>query len=237
MGNFSNNTSIVFWNARGVSNKKSEYFNYLEYNIPIALLNETHLKPSIKFKCPNYCVYRSDRENRPGGGTAILIRKEIQHFEIFLPKLQHMEATPIQLYINKELVTLISIYNPPGKILEADLDLLFQTGNKVTPETLMQNIAHGTLEKIMLWVKICAPTSPTHISDNDPASADILDLAILHNVLAHHTIRTLGNLSHSDHRPVMLTIRGPVQSHGPKTTYVYKEANWQYSQSLVLSII
>jgi hypothetical protein len=42
-----------------------------------------------------------------------------------------MEATAMQLYINKDLVTLISIYNPSGKIVEADLDLLLQTSNKV----------------------------------------------------------------------------------------------------------
>jgi hypothetical protein len=76
MGTLRNKTNIMFCNARGIRNKKAEFFNYLEANdIPIALLNETHLKSSTKFKCPNYNVYRSDREERPGGGTAILIRK------------------------------------------------------------------------------------------------------------------------------------------------------------------
>jgi hypothetical protein len=80
---------------------------------------------------------------------------------------------------------------------------------------------------------IAAPVSPSHIPDNDPASADVLDLALLKNVLSHHTIKTLGFLSHSDHSPIMLKIRGPVQSDEPKTTYVYKEANWQYFKNLV----
>jgi hypothetical protein len=35
-----------------------------------------------------------------------------------------MEATAIQLSINKEPITSVSIYNPPGKIVERVLDLL-----------------------------------------------------------------------------------------------------------------
>jgi hypothetical protein len=42
-----------------------------------------------------------------------------------------MEATAIQLNVNKELIHLISVYNPPGKIIERDLDLLIGTGHKV----------------------------------------------------------------------------------------------------------
>jgi hypothetical protein len=43
--------------------QKTEFFNYLEgNNLPIALLNETHLHLTTKLKCPNYCPYRADRE-------------------------------------------------------------------------------------------------------------------------------------------------------------------------------
>jgi hypothetical protein len=42
-----------------------------------------------------------------------------------------MEATAIQLNINKESIILISVYNPPSKIVERDLDLLIGIGHKV----------------------------------------------------------------------------------------------------------
>jgi hypothetical protein len=139
-------------------------------------------------------VYRSDRVGGPGGGTAILIRKEIKHSESLLPKLQHMEATAIQLIINKELITLVSIYNPPGKIIERDLDLLLQTGNKVILAGDF-NAKHFTWHsrnnngagRVLLRhynnseYLITAPVSPTHVPDGNPGSADVLDLAILHN--------------------------------------------------------
>jgi hypothetical protein len=187
------NTSILFWNARGISNKKTEFFNYLEANnIAIALVNETHLHQSVEFKCPNYYTYRSDRQDRHGGGTAILIKKGIKHLEIVLPKLEHMEAMAIQLHINSELITLVSVYNPPGKIVERGIDLLIQTSNKL-----------------------------------------ILAGDFLNNILSDHTVKTLGFLSHSDHRPVLLTIWGPLQSDERKSTYVYKEAIWEYFRSWV----
>jgi exonuclease III len=195
---YNNNTNILFWNARGIQNKKTEFFNYLEANnIPIALLNETHLHPSTKFKCPNYCVYRSDREGGPGGGTAILIRIEIKHSEIFLHKLQHMEATAIQLIINKELITLFSIYNPPGKIIERDLDLLLQTGNKVilagdfnAKHFTWHSRNNNRARRVLLShynnneYLITATVRPTHVPDGNPGGADVLDLAILHNIVS-----------------------------------------------------
>jgi hypothetical protein len=93
------------------------------------MINETHLQPPTKFKCLNYITYRSDRLNERGGRTAILIHQDFKHSEI--PSLQHIEVVVIQLNINKEFIILSSIYNPPGKIIEWDLDLLFATGNKV----------------------------------------------------------------------------------------------------------
>jgi hypothetical protein len=42
-----------------------------------------------------------------------------------------MEATAIQLYVKKELINLISVHNPPGKILDRDLELLIGTGHEV----------------------------------------------------------------------------------------------------------
>jgi hypothetical protein len=98
----SNNTSILFWNARGIRNKRAEFLTYLYANIILlAPVTEPHLQPSAKLNCPNYFVYRNDRDDTPGGGTATVVRKVIKHSEILLPTLQHMEATTIQLSNNK----------------------------------------------------------------------------------------------------------------------------------------
>jgi hypothetical protein len=61
----------------------------------------------------------------------------------------------------------------------------------------------------------------------------VLDFAILNNILSHHTVKTLGFLAHSGHRPVLLTIQVPLQSDERRSTYVYKESNWEYFRSWV----
>jgi endonuclease/exonuclease/phosphatase (EEP) superfamily protein YafD len=42
-----------------------------------------------------------------------------------------MEATAIQLTINKELIILVSVYCTPGQLIEQDLDILIGFGHKV----------------------------------------------------------------------------------------------------------
>jgi hypothetical protein len=42
-----------------------------------------------------------------------------------------MEATALQLNINRESISLISVYNPPGKIIERQLDVLIETRHKL----------------------------------------------------------------------------------------------------------
>jgi hypothetical protein len=53
------------------------------------------------------------------------------HNEFPLPPLQRIEATAIQLRINKESVIIVSLYSPLGKIFQRDLDLLIKLGHKV----------------------------------------------------------------------------------------------------------
>ena len=47
--------NIVFWNCQGLRPKRKELQNYLlENQIDILALNETFLKPKIKFHVPGY---------------------------------------------------------------------------------------------------------------------------------------------------------------------------------------
>jgi exonuclease III len=97
-------TDILFWNARGIKSKKCEFLNYLEANnIPVSLVTETHLRPATKFKCSSYVTCRSERSNERDGGTAMLIRQDLKHSETLHPQLQRMEATAIQISINKRI--------------------------------------------------------------------------------------------------------------------------------------
>jgi hypothetical protein len=80
-----------------------------------------------------------------------------------------------------------------------------------------------------------APSQPTHFPDRNPAGAEILDFAILSNVLSSHTVRTLSSLSTSDHSPILLTIRGPLETGKIKPNFIYREDNWKLFQNYLLN--
>lgn len=76
-----NQINILHWNARGIRNKKLEFFDFLiSRNILIACLNETKLNSDIGFSHNLFHVFRLDnQEGRISrGGVAIIIHKSIQ---------------------------------------------------------------------------------------------------------------------------------------------------------------
>jgi hypothetical protein len=116
-----------------------------------------------------------------------MIRQDIKHNEILLQLLQRMEATAIQLSINKELTILVSVYNPPGQIIERDLDLLIAAGNKVilagdfnAKHVMWRARQNNTAGQSLLnhYYKnnyvISAPFQPTHFPDGNTTRADLL---------------------------------------------------------------
>jgi hypothetical protein len=65
MGKSFTHADILFWNARCIKSKKYGFLNYVEVNsLPVALISETRLQLSMKFKSANYKTYRSDRLNQ-----------------------------------------------------------------------------------------------------------------------------------------------------------------------------
>ena len=68
--------NIVFWNSQGLRPKRKELQNhFLENQIDIPALNETFLKPKIKFHLPGYDIYKNDRSVGTKGEVAILVKK------------------------------------------------------------------------------------------------------------------------------------------------------------------
>jgi hypothetical protein len=159
-----------------------------------------------------------------------------------------MEGTANQLSINKELIILFPVYNPPGQIIERDLDLLIGTGHKdilvgdfnakhVTWRARQNNTAGQSLLKHYYKNNfvISTPSQHMHFPDRNPIGEDILDFAILSNVLSNHSIHTLGSLSTSGHNPVLLTVHGPLHADETKPKFIYREADWKLFQSYIIS--
>ncbi|GFS47196.1 nucleic-acid-binding protein from transposon X-element [Trichonephila clavipes] len=72
---------------------------YEKYSPNLILIQETHLRPKHNINIPNYICYRNDRDTDENayGGTLILIRRNIPHYNLPTPPLQHIEATIVVL--------------------------------------------------------------------------------------------------------------------------------------------
>lgn len=241
-------TNIIFWNANGIRNKIDDLMQLMiSHKIDIALISESRLTPNIKLKAPGYTIHRTDRENSSGGGTLIIIKNNIQHFEIPPVKTKHLETTTIKVKIGNKLVNLISAYNKPQNFDIRDYKKILNTGPSIiagdfnAKHTAWQckrnNRAGIRLYELSLKMDfiIMGPDSPTHFPYIPGFSPEILDLAILHDFPSQVTIETLHELD-SDHVPVKLSINAPLDFN-ISTRLNTKAANWPLFRHTLDSVL
>ncbi|GFY09405.1 hypothetical protein TNCV_1942151 [Trichonephila clavipes] len=56
---------IAAWNANGVRSRIVELRDFInKHSLDIILLQESHLRPGVSIRVPNYTLYRNDRETQ-----------------------------------------------------------------------------------------------------------------------------------------------------------------------------
>lgn len=214
---------LCIWNANSITFRRQELIHFLHHHeIDAILISETHLRPGRLFKVPNYDIYRSDRPNGRGGGTAVLIKNSIAHHSLPTPQLQEIEATAVIIETaTMGHLKIVAVYNRPAyRINSADLDSLLNTnvptliGGDLNAkhrawnsriENLNGNILNRYSQTRNVFVK--GPTDPTHfpIQGHRP---DVLDIILTSRVNANVELTTLSELD-SDHNPVLVTVGNP----------------------------
>lgn len=225
---------LVYWNARGILNKKYELQQFLaEEDVDIMIIGETWLNNNHEFRIPNYKMYRNDRQLRPHGGTAILLKRNIPHAS--QPKRNsNIEHTILVINPSDNPITIISTYSSPNvTITNADLESLFHLNRKT--------ILLGDLNaKHRIWgchttnasgralfdffeqndVQLHIPSNPTHYAAQ--GRPEILDIAITKNIQHDPQLTVIQDLS-SDHNPIMVTIN---EQKNTSQTITRKLTNW-----------
>jgi len=120
---------LVCWKAVGVRGRKLELEHYLsQHGVDICLLNETLLNPGQACRLANYVCHRTEKPTT-GGGTAILVRRGIDHNSVTIPGLTHLEATAIQVTLAGKPVLILAAYLSPSRpLIGADLTACFGGG-------------------------------------------------------------------------------------------------------------
>lgn len=233
---------IATWNAQSIRNKRAELEDFLiHHKIDIVLVQETFLKIGDQFTIPNYNIYRNDRMNGPGGGTAIITKKTIKFTHLPTPNTQHLEATTGTIILANAKIQITSLYRPPHKPLTTqDLDAIFNTNlphiaagdlnskhrnwNSTYSDENGKKLLQYTINK---QINIHGPTEHTHYATN--GSSNVIDICLTKNYTGNITLQTLHELP-SDHLPVQINIG----NNPPEEDHITKSLiNWPHFRFLM----
>lgn len=105
---------IMAWNANGLLQHRDELQAILSAeNIDICLISETYFTSESHIKLKNYITYHTIHPaNTARGGSGVIIRKNIRHYEEENFMTRDMQATTLTLLTTKQMLTISTIYYP-----------------------------------------------------------------------------------------------------------------------------
>lgn len=110
-----------------VSRHRRHYFqNFLEEHKPeIVLIAEHKLSQRHNFELKDYTIYRQDRLNSTGGGTAVCLKKSIKGERVYI-NMTGIEYTAVKVTgTSGKSITFVSLYlRPSDRLLQSDLNCL-----------------------------------------------------------------------------------------------------------------
>lgn len=116
---------IIQWNCRGLKANFAELQSLTAVLNPLAYcIQETHLSPNDPLTVKNFKMFSVYGPNvqRPSGGSAVLVKKDIIHSHIVLDT--QIQAVAVRITLHR-VITLCSIYIPPSEVITTqELDKL-----------------------------------------------------------------------------------------------------------------
>ncbi|GFX15121.1 uncharacterized protein TNCV_2480351 [Trichonephila clavipes] len=219
--------NLCSWNANGILNKIMELKIFVEkYSPDLILMQETHLRPKHNINIPNYIYYRNDRntDENAYGGTLILIRRNIPHYNLPTPahrgydRSSHPPPTSIPFLLFQSTSRLdrtrdcsLMISNnssrPTVTVIFGNLNASHNEWNCSVNSTRGNQLKPSTDN---LNLTIAYPNSPTRFGYR---TSNTLDIAVINNFNFPFTIDSIPELS-SDHNPVFLnfSLTTPIHS-------------------------
>ncbi|GBM74247.1 RNA-directed DNA polymerase from mobile element jockey, partial [Araneus ventricosus] len=216
---------------------KFNQFKYFaqEWKPDVIAIQESHLNPGDKLTLVNYTTYRTDRLTHRGGGTALFIRKSIDHYPTNIASDSFENTTIVIILPNSQQITVSSIYRPPQGIISTDeLNRICNSNNKCiavgdfnakhSAWSLGRRFQNGNIINDYICnnnLILLAPPEPTHFphNGNNPST---LDFGVLKN-FSSGDATSLNELC-SDHNLVSFEI--DINANIPAITKTLKTTNW-----------
>jgi hypothetical protein len=246
-----NNTlKIMAWNANGLPHRQQELEIVLHSErIDVCLVSETHLTNQSFIKIKGYKFYHTVHPDNTGkGGSAVIVRENVQHTEELEYRTEEIQATVISLKLRRYTVAVTGIYCPPKHALKCQDYLKFfkHLGKRfiIGGDFNAKNTHWGSrltttkgreLLSAMQENK-CQPLSngkPTYWPTDLGKIPDLIDFFIIKNISTNYIkIEDSFDLS-SDHSPIVLTLSENVIEREPNPVLCNKHTNWEHFRLLL----
>lgn len=244
------NIKIALWNANGLSQHQQELESFLtSQNIDIMLISETHFTHRSYIKIPKYVVYDTKHpDGTSHGGTAIIIKSNIKHYEIPKYELDYLQASSIVVEDWTGPITFSAIYCPPKHTISKDkFTEFFKTlGNKFVAGgdynakhqqwgSRLNTTRGRELQKSMQdnnYGQI-STAEPTYWPTDMHKTPDLLDFCVTKNIPSQNSSALSCLDLSSDHSPVLITINSQVIIKQKQINLTNKNTNWNIFKDLV----
>ena len=246
--------NVIYWNANGITDKMMAFYNFIsEQGVDIACIQETFLKPNSKIDShPDYMIHRFDRVDRPKGGVAIIVKRNLRHQLQPSYDTKLLECIGIKVFINDTTSChILSVYLPGGtkgreidEHLKDDITKITSIrGNYYICGDLnakhrewncnVANKAGTILQDISGQFMIYHPDSPTYYPEDPKKALSTIDLMLSNSDL--DTTELLCTEAMSDHCAVYFQIKAAKvnRSESSKYRYDYANANWKRFQTYI----
>lgn len=241
---------IALWNANGLAQHSQELQLFIFHNkLDIVLISETHFTDRSYFKLPYFKLYHSNHpDNTAHGGSAILIKESIKHYELPNFQLDYLQATSLVVEDWTGPLTLSAVYCPPRHVItQQQFENFFNNlGNKflaggdynakhqhwgsrlATPRgrQLLNTITNNNFDYLSTGQPTYWPTDRNKIPD-------VLDFFVTKG-MPRNFLNIVSNFDlSSDHSPVIVTVGTTILHKQPKLSLSSKHTNWDYYRQLI----
>lgn len=220
--NHKNKLKVVFWNARGISNKLTEFKQFLhDDKIDVACICENFLKNDRSIYIKGYNCFANHRSTGRFGGLAILVREDITVTSLNIPRTSLLECMGIKIKstniilaylpgqskdktISNHFIRDINAINKAfhDKYIIGDLNARHRSWNCDSNNragNLLYNYVSSNNSVI------CAPSEHTYCPVSTIMRPSTIDLIVTDAVSEHSDPWVLNKFS-SDHLPIRFNI-------------------------------
>lgn len=241
---------LAVWNANGLQKHKNEVQAFLQdQNIDIMLISETHFTSKSVFNISNFRIYTTNHpDDKPHGGTAILINSSLKHVELPKYSTAHIQATNISIEEWTGERTISAVYCPPRSANKEEQYAHFfkslgnnflAAGDYNAKHTFWGSRLVSTKGRQLLnclrknKLKTVSTGEPTYWPSDRNKVPDLVDFCVTKNISdLYIRAESCYDLS-SDHSPFLVTLSSMALAEVEEASLTNKQTNWTlYRESI-----